>query len=127
MVVDLPPNLIRFIRASIPTYQAAEVLLFIAAHPERTFTPEELVVSMRPALLTVPAAKQYLELFISRGVVVERDGAVAFGPVSSDLQQSIGQLAQTYHERPVTLIKVFDTMTLGTVGSSADTFDVRKE
>jgi hypothetical protein len=127
MAVELPPSLIQFIRAAVPTYQAAEVLLFLAAHPERTFTPEELVVSIRPAVLTVPAIKQYLALFLSRGLVVERDGAIAYGPASSELEQSIGDLAHAHNERPVTLIKVISMMTNDSLRSFADAFDLRQE
>jgi hypothetical protein len=40
MADALPASLLQFIRHAVPTYQAAEVLLFFAANPERTFKPE---------------------------------------------------------------------------------------
>jgi hypothetical protein len=62
MAIELPTSLIRFIRASVPTYQAAEVLLLLAAHPERIFTPEELVVSMRPAVFVCGCLRPAMRL-----------------------------------------------------------------
>ena len=111
MTVELPPSLIRFIRASVLTYQAAEVLLFLAAHPERALTADEIVASMKPAALTVPAARRYLALFLSQELIVEREGGFAYRPASGDVARA--QLAHAYNERPVTLIKVIATMTDG--------------
>jgi hypothetical protein len=127
MAVELPSSLIRFIRASVPTYQAAEVLLFLAAHPERAFTPEEIGASMKPTVLTVADARHYLALFLSQGLIVEREGGFAYRPASGDLARSIAELAHAYNERPVTLIKVISTMTDGGLRSFADTFDRRTE
>lgn len=128
MTAQLPPSLIQFIRSCIRTYQAAEVLLFFASHPERAYAPEEVVVAMRPTVLTVPAVKEYTAVFVARGLIAERpDGAFTYGPTSADLEHSIAELAHAYNERPVTLIKVIYTMTDGTIRSFADAFDLRKE
>lgn len=62
MPVDLPPRLVQFIRQCIPTLQAAEVLLFFAANPDRELKPEEVVVAIRPIVVTVPAVKEYAGL-----------------------------------------------------------------
>jgi len=121
MTVELPPSLIRFIRASVPTYQAAEVLLFLAAHPERALTADEIVASMKPAALTVPAARHYLALFLSHELIVEREGGFAYRPASGDVARAIAELADAYNERPVTLIKVIATMTDGGIATTGFT------
>lgn len=127
MTSELPPSLNRFIRSCIPTYQAAEVLLFFAAHPERAFTPEDIVVSMRPVVVTLPAVQEYTGLFTSCGLIVEEAGAFNYCPASPDLEHAIGQLSHAYNERPVTLINVIYRMADGGIRSFADAFKLRKD
>jgi len=59
MPTGLPETLLRFVQAFVPTYQAAEVLLFFAANPGRDFSPEEIVSAMRPVVLAEPSVKEY--------------------------------------------------------------------
>ena len=115
------------IHTCVPTYQAAEVLLFFAAHPQRAFAPEEVVVSMRPVVVTVQAVKQYLAVFTSAGLLVKAAGTFTYGPSSPELEQSIGELGDAYHERPVTLVKVIYEVTDSRILSFADAFKLRKE
>ena len=69
MARELSGSLLDFIRQCIPTLQAAEVLLFFASHPDRQFKPEEVVVEMRPDIVTVPAVKEYLARFSEGGLI----------------------------------------------------------
>ena len=126
-MAGLPDGLIRLIQTCVPTYQAAEVLLFFAARPERAFAPEEVVVSMRPVVVTVPAVKQYLAVFTAAGLLVEAAGTFTYGPSSPELEQSIGELGDAYNERPVTLIKVIHEVADSRIQSFADAFKLRKE
>ena len=77
--------------------------------------------------MTVPAARRYLALFLSQGLIVECEDAFACRPASGDLARSIAELAHAYNERPVTLINVISTMTDGGLQSLADAFDLRQE
>lgn len=104
MIIALPPSLIAFLRRCVPTLQAAEVLLFFAAHPEETFTAEETVVAIRPKVVTVPAVKEYAAVFVASGLIIEADGRFQYGPTATELERAIGELAHVYNERPVTLI-----------------------
>jgi hypothetical protein len=124
---ELSADLIQFIHACVPTYQAAEVLLFFAAHADRAFTPEEIVEAMRPVVVTVSAVDQYAALYVSRGVVIEQDGAFAYRPSSPELERAIEELAHAYNERPVTLINVIYRLTDGNIRSFSDAFKLRKE
>jgi hypothetical protein len=126
MPPDLPELLLQFIHSSVPTYQAAEVLLFFAAHPDRSFTPEEVAVGMRPVVITVPAVKEYTRLFALRQLIVETDGSYRYGP-SADLELRIGELAHAYNEKPVTLIRTIDQIVDERIRSFADAFDLRKD
>jgi hypothetical protein len=57
-----------------PTFQSAEVLPFFASHPDRDFSVDEVVVCMRPAVITVPAVKEYTALFATQGLVADAHG-----------------------------------------------------
>jgi hypothetical protein len=127
VLTRLSADLIDFIRRCIPTYQAAEVLLFFAAHPERSFSPEDVVVSMRPVVITLPAAKEYLRLFAAQGLVAEDAGRFAYAPRSADLEDSIGWLAHAYNETPVTLIRVIYQVADANIQSFADAFKLRRD
>ena len=49
---DLPETLLKFLHANIPTFQAAEALLFVAHNRDRDFSAEEVVVGMRPRMIS---------------------------------------------------------------------------
>ena len=125
MTGDLPQALLRFIQSSIPTYQAAEILLFLAAHPEREWKPEEIVVAMRPVVITVPAVKEYIALFKARGIVTDRDACFQYAPSSPDVENGIAALAHAYNERPVTLIAAIYRIADNPIQSFADAFKLR--
>jgi hypothetical protein len=125
MTADLPQALLRFIQSSIPTYQAAEVLLFLAAHPEREWKPEEIVVAMRPVVITVPAVKEYIALFKARGIVTDRDACFQYAPSSPDVEHGIAALAHAYNERPVTLIAAIYRIADDSIQSFADSFKLK--
>jgi hypothetical protein len=127
MLPDLPKSLLQFIRASIPTYQAAEVLLFFAAHADRSFTVEEVAAGMRPVVVGVPAVGQYAALFVKSQLIAEENGRYRYGPASPELERSIGELARAYNERPVTLIRAIYRIADDKIQSFADAFDFRKD
>ena len=100
----LSESLLAFIQQCIPTYQAAEVLLFFAAHPDRLFKPEDVVLSMRPVVVTARAVKEYAAVFVTGGVMVEQGGSFSYAPASTEIDWSIGELAHAYNKHPVSLI-----------------------
>jgi hypothetical protein len=127
MAVPLPTSLIDFIHNCVPTYQAAEVLLFFAAHPDRDFSIEEVVVAMRPVVITVPALKEYTSLFVSKGLIRQTHERYTYGPATEELERGIGELAHAYNEKPVTLIRFIYRLADGTIQSFADSFKLRKD
>lgn len=104
MAYELPGRLLDFIHQCIPTLQAAEVLLFFASHPDRSFKPEEVVVGMRPLTVTVPAVSEYLARFTKTGLIAVRQDGYAYAPASPAFEHAIGELGHAYNEWPVTLI-----------------------
>jgi hypothetical protein len=127
MAALLPKSLIEFIQECIPTYQAAELLLFFASHPDGDFSAENVVVAMRPVVITVPAVKEYASLFVDTGLIVQADGRYRYGPSTVDLERGIGELAHAYNEKPVTLIRAIYRIADSKIQSFADSFKLREE
>jgi hypothetical protein len=126
-VAELPQRLLRFIRHSVPTYQAAEVLLFLARHEERWFTLEEVAAAMSPSVVTLPALREYAAVFAAAGVVAEQDGRFTYRPESPDTAAAVGELATAYNERPVTLIKTIYRIADSRIQSFSDSFKLRED
>jgi len=108
--LPFPQSLLELIQSCVPTLEAAEVLLFFASHPDRDFSVQEVVVCMRPAVITVPAVREYTALFAAQRLVTEANGRFTYEPLSAELECAIGELAHAYNERPVTLIRVLYRM-----------------
>lgn len=123
---NLPGTLIEFIHTCVPTYQAAELILFFAANPDRRLRAEEIVVAMRPTIITVPAVKEYAALLTARGVITEQDAGYQYGP-SPLMEGRIGELAHAYNEKPVTLIRAIYQIADSKIQSLADAFKLRRD
>jgi hypothetical protein len=126
VVTTLPPRLVALLHRCISTLEAAEVLLFFAAHPEAAFTAEETVVAIRPKVVTVPAVKEYATLFVTSGLIRKTAERFQYGPATPDLERAIGELAHVYNERPVTLITAIYKIADSKLQSFSDSFDLRE-
>lgn len=105
MATGLPRSLVQFIDECVPTYQAAEVLLFFAAHPDADFSAEDVVVAMRPAIVTVRVVKECTSLFVDKGLIRRAHARYRYSPSTETLERGIRELAHAYNEKPVTLIR----------------------
>jgi hypothetical protein len=101
---QLRPVLIRFIDRCIPTYHAAEVLLFLATNPDRRFAVEEISAAMRPTGIAASEIKDYLDRFTAGGFVTEDNGRFGYVQATGDLEGAVCELVRAYNEQPVTLI-----------------------
>jgi hypothetical protein len=104
MTPDLPETLLKFLHSNIPTFQAADALLFFAQHRDRDFTAEEVVVGMRPRMISLATVKEYVALFTERRLITESGGRFRYRPASWELECRVGELSHAYNEKPVTLI-----------------------
>jgi hypothetical protein len=125
MAPELPETLLEFIHASVPTFQAAEALLFFAQNRDRDFTAEEVVVGMRPRVITLADVKESAALFTERRLVTETNGRFRFHPASWELECRVGELSHAYNERPVTLIIAIHHAADGHIDSFADSMKFR--
>jgi hypothetical protein len=126
MASDLPATLLTFIQDCIPTYQAAELLLFLAAHRESAFTPEEIVAAMRPVEISLSAAREYTAVLAACRLVEERAGAYRYS-AGEDLDMRVAELTRAYNEKPVTLIRAIYNISDRNIRSFADAFKLRQD
>lgn len=115
----LPQSLLSLIGERIPTFQAAELLVFLATHPQREFTAEDIIASMRHAI-TVADVGEYLTAFVEGGVLTETGGQWKYVPSSRELEATVRLLVAAYNERPVTLITEIYRIADSRIQSRAD-------
>ena len=126
-MTDLPESLRRFIEFCIPTFEAAEILLLLAARTERGWNKDEILAEIRPSVVSVSAVQEYLAIFKLRGILTEKDGYFYFSPSSPELSEGVGALREAYNHRPVTLISTIYRLADRRIQSFADAFKLRKD
>ena len=118
----------RFLRASVPTVDAAEALLLLQREPERWWSAEEVAAALLPAVaLSASEAAAYLGRFEATGLVaLGLDQRAQYRPGHSQLDAHVSTLAQAYRERPVTLIRVIYALRDSKIFSFADAFKLKR-
>ena len=115
-------QLLDFIRRSIPSVWALELLLTLRRPPRRAWSLPELVGELRASDAVVAGV---LTAFEQEGLIArDRGGAVRFSGGARCLDQLCDALADAYKERPFTVIKAI-TCADDQVASLADAFQFR--
>ena len=100
----------------MPSVQAAELLLQLAADPAVEVRPKDA------------AEAKILQSFHAGGLAMASvDQSYQYRPANETLQHYVNTLAQAYEERPVTLIRIIYALRDGKIRSFADAFRVRKD
>ncbi len=117
----------RFIQTTLPSVDAAELLLALFADADTWWAPAQLAAKQRPASSISDAeALRYLDTFQARGLIaVGPDKRVQFRPADEHLREQVRTLARAYQERPVTLIRVIYALRDTKIQSFADAFKLR--
>jgi hypothetical protein len=127
-VPEFSDNLLHFLAAAVPTFPAAELLVFLAGHTGRIWSAEEIVNAIKPISISMVTVQEYMALFKANGIVDEKTkGQFLFTPASSSQQAALDELTHAYNERPVTLIRVIYTVSEDSIRSFADSFRLKKE
>ena len=101
MVSDV--DLLAFIRRSIPSVWALDVLMLVRQPPRRSWSSDELVGELRASGSVVRGALTVLK---REGLITQGDdGRIQFSPASALLEEITVALAEAYAERPVSVIK----------------------
>lgn len=127
--VDFSDDFCRFLQATVPGVDAAELLLLLHSQPERAFSPAEAVAALRVSVtLSEAEAARHFAAFETAGLATRSaEGRVKYQPASEALAAArVQTLAQAYRERPVTLIRVIYALRDKKIQSFADAFKMRR-
>jgi hypothetical protein len=125
MDADFPEELCLFIQKTIPTIDAAELLVLLARDPARHWRFGEIVHELRPTEIAESEIKRCLALFLANGLVVDnQDAGFQYRPATPSLDATVHALAKVFNQRPVTLIRVIYSRK---IQSFADAFKFKKD
>lgn len=119
---SLDEDLAAFIRSSLPSVWALEMLLLLRRTRDRRWGDEELVREMRASVLLVAEARQGLERV---GLVRCDAEGCGYAPASSVLEAACDRLEAAYRTQPVAVANVILSAPKGTLQTFADAFRVK--
>jgi len=97
----LPDDVKNFIRATIKSIWALELLLYLRAHSDRTWDVKVLARELRAS---EPALRGSLGLFRAAGVVKEEsDGSVRYAPTADHLDPLVRRISDIYGTFPLAI------------------------
>jgi DNA-binding transcriptional ArsR family regulator len=116
-------ELLAFVRGSVRSVWALELLLLMRRSRGRTWSADELVRELRAS---VPLVSQVLTAFTAAGLVHDDgEGRVVYAPASEALNALVGRLEDLYRERPVAVINLIVGASSDKLQSFADAFRLR--
>jgi hypothetical protein len=128
MADGLSQELLRFIHAHVPTYPAAELLIFLSRRPGERWTPEAVSEQMRTAMTSALAVLEYARQFEADGLVAfEPDGTFHYAPATPESEAAVAALARAYDEQPVTLVRTIYSIAEAKIRSFADAFSIKRD
>ena len=122
---ELPERLVRFIRAFLPDYPSALLLVSVARAPRRHYAVADLVGLLGSSRITEGEVEACVQRFVRQGLL-ERDdeGLVHYRPGPGESAGAIADLLAAYDLRPVTLVRFLYRHSEGSLGSFADSFRI---
>ena len=121
---DFSDDFCRFLQSSLPTVEAAELLLLLAGDPGAAWRPKQAAERL-PAMSEAAAAK-ILQSFHASGLTLAGvDETYQYRPASEALKAHVEMLAKAWEERPVTLIRIIYALRDSKIRSFADAFRMR--
>lgn len=119
----LSQALIRLIQHCLPSFQAVELLVFIAQRDRSAMTLDCLVAEIPKDTLDRSSLANLLLHFHRRGLLREDPpGTFTYRPSSGELQDAVDLLVTAFNERPVTLIRTIYALADNPIQSFADSF-----
>ncbi len=104
--------LLEFMRRCIPTLDAAKVLLYVAENRGRSVAVEEIVVEIPAAILSSATVRAYASVFARCGLMIEDGHRFRYAPTPS-VDKLVGELAEWYNQRPVSLVVAISKIAAG--------------
>lgn len=118
-------HLYEFIESSFTSLWQVELLLFLQRHPDRSWSPPELVRELRGSDLVVA---QSLERLKACGLVVaEADMSARYAPASAELAALAGAVERIYREKPSAVRRAVLSKRDDKLHIFADAFRLKKD
>lgn len=116
-----------FIRSTFRSVWSLELLLFLKEHGDRSWSPEDMVASLRGSELLVARSAQ--ALFAAGLIDLAEDGVARYRPVTSELDQLVQEVQAEYARRPdrVRRAIIAGANEGGDLAAFADAFKLRKD
>jgi hypothetical protein len=119
----LDPKLLGFIKASIPSIWALELLLLLRRAAPQYLTPDDLVQHLRA---TPTLIERLLVQFAARNLVTRNNaGAVRFECATAELEQLCDELAFAAENRPIALRDAIISMPSTRLRDFSDAFRLK--
>jgi predicted transcriptional regulator len=121
----IPEHVLTFIRSSIKSVWALDLLILIRRARVRSWTLDALAQELRGNRTLV---NDVLSALMKAGVIqADTEGSYRYWPATPDLDALVEQLDRLYAERPVALIKEIVSAPNEKIQSFADAFKIKKE
>jgi hypothetical protein len=114
---------ISFIRSTIRSVWALELLLLMKRRPE-VWSVSDLTRELRASTRLVEGVLSHFE---TAGLVSQTDAGYAYQPASVALVRCCDRLEQDYAERPVAMVNLIVASSPGRVQSFADAFRLKRD
>jgi hypothetical protein len=121
---SLSAELVRFIQTSLGSYDAAVLLVCISREPDLGWTRERLAAALGMDSTAQPVS-EHVEQFLRAGVL-EPEGETSFR-LAPGFRDVVEELRVAYDRRPVTLIRVIDSVARAKIQSFADSFKLKRD
>ena len=121
----IPEHLRAFLRATIKSVWALDLLVLLQEAPGRAWTVASLNDRLRASTSLV---EEILGSFIRQGLVTqESDGTYRYAPGSAETAGLASELARLYAQRPVAVIKEIMSAPNEKLHSFVDAFRLKKD
>ena len=124
---DFSEELRSFIQETIPTLDAAELLILLASAPDRAHHVDSIIESLHPTVVRDTELRGYLQQFHAQGLVAAHESdAFQYAPDTPELAAAVRTLTRVYNERPVTLVRIIYGPKDEKIRSFAEAFRIKK-
>jgi hypothetical protein len=123
----IPPHVAAFIAEQVDSVMQLELLLLLAARPDRAPVPADLAGELRIDAVWVEGQ---LRAMAGSGLLQVTDGAppqFAYRPRTADLARTVADLARAYADRRVTVIGLIFSKPVDKLRTFADAFRLRPD
>ena len=117
-------GLIEFVRTSVRSVWALELLFFLRLHRGKTWTTDRLVLEQRSS---ERAVRDALDGFVRVGLVRQAESTFVYEPASPELEKLVSRLAEIYAERPTAVIRMIAAAPEDRLQAFLDAFRLKKD